>query len=179
MAGDLNHFHPRLQTSGIALPNHLSSIPTLLVLVRRALEYHRSVPAVLTLAVVQNLARLNQTNASTLSDAAPTTAIVQPRYTIPPMLMRSILSAYDSAQSDSHSHRLTYWRMWWNLVLLGLDLLRLTYVHTILHSCNFPNVTVINMVECSFARAILYLDVKETIILVSGPARSQTILSAY
>ena len=71
-------------TSGIwnALPNHLSSVPSLPVLEELSNIIHS---CLLTLTVVQNLIWSNQLNVSALRDTVPTTAIAQPANTMPPI----------------------------------------------------------------------------------------------
>jgi hypothetical protein len=64
-----------------ALPNHLSSVPTLPAF-RRALKHH-----LFLLAYPDSSAKPGRTKPAhciTLSDAAPTTAIAQPGNTMPP-----------------------------------------------------------------------------------------------
>ena len=77
-----NHFHLLLSNIWDALPNHLSSIPTLPVF-RRAFKHH-----LFLLAYPDSSAKsgkIKQAQCITLRDSAPTTATAPPRKTGPPI----------------------------------------------------------------------------------------------
>ena len=94
--------------SGIwnALPNHLSSIPTLLAF-RRALKHH-----LFLLAYPDSNAkcgRIKPAQCITLRDTAPTTAIAPPGNTMPPIWRCSIWAP--TISWAIHFAQATYWHM--------------------------------------------------------------------